>query len=211
MIGRRGAASRPSYQALPRRVRRRLMAFSLLRALGSATVLVGLYYGLPLDRSGGVAVSVGLVVGLLVFVAVVIVQVWQIMRSDYPRLRAVEAIASAIPLFLLVFAATYYLLSGGRPGAFSEPLDRTDALYFTVTVFSTVGFGDITPVTQPARVVAMVQMLADLAVIGVVARVIVGAVGAGLRRRTATADARDTEPGGGHEPGGSPGATIPTG
>ena len=201
----------PSYRALAPRVRRRLTALALVRALGSATVLVGLYYVLPLDRDGGVAVSVGLVCGLLVFAAVVAVQVWQITRSDYPRLRAVEAIASAIPLFLVVFAATYYLLAGGRTGAFSEPLDRTAALYFTVTVFSTVGFGDITPVTHGARVATMIQMLADLVVIGVVARVIVGAVSIGVQRRTTTADAPDTEPDSGPEPGGSPGATIPPG
>ena len=31
---------------------------------------------------------------------------------------------------------------------FSETFGRTDALYFTVTVLATVGFGDITPVTS---------------------------------------------------------------
>ena len=36
---------------------------------------------------------------------------------------------------------------------FSEPLTRTGALYFTVTVFSTVGFGDITAKTEAARLV----------------------------------------------------------
>ena len=49
--------------------------------------------------------------------------------------------------------------SGGRncglsqAGTFTEPLTRTDAQYFTVTIFATVGFGDITAVTQTARVV----------------------------------------------------------
>jgi voltage-gated potassium channel len=195
--GTAGAATRPPYEALGRPVRRRLTLLSLLRALIAATVLIGLYYLLPLDSKSGVAVSIGLTFGLLAFAGVVAVQVWQIARSDYPRLRAVEGIATAIPLFLLVFAATYFLLGGGRAGTFSEPLDRTDALYFTVTVFSTVGFGDITPETELARVVTMVQMLADLVVFGVVARVLVGAVGAGLRRRTTTAGAPDTEPGSG--------------
>ena len=48
------------------------------------------------------------------------------------------------------------------------------ALYFTVTIFSTVGFGDITPKTDLARLVTTVQMLADLAVIAVVVRLILG-------------------------------------
>jgi voltage-gated potassium channel len=193
--GRRDGAARPPYRALAPRVRRRLLALCLLRALGSTTVLLGVYYLVPLDRDGGVAVGLGLIAGLLAFVVVVTVQVWQITRADYPRLRAVEAIASAIPLFLVVFAGAYYVLGTGGSGIFSEDLDRTDALYFTVTVFSTVGFGDITPVSQPARIVTMIQMLADLAIIGVVARVLVGAVGLGVRRRTATAQEPDTETG----------------
>ena len=189
-----GAPTDESYAALPRRVRRRLTLLVLLRAFASAAVLVGLYYWLPLNTSSGVAMSVGLVLGLLGFGAVLAVQVWQIARSDYPRLRAVEAVATAIPLFLLVFAATYYMIDAARAGSFSEQLGRTDALYFTVTVFSTVGFGDITPRTDPARVVVMVQMLADLVVFGVVARVLVGAVSAGLRRRTTVAGAAEAKP-----------------
>ena len=53
---------------------------------------------------------------------------------------------------------------------------RTDALYFTVTVFSTVGFGDIVAVSQPARLVVTVQMLLDLLALGLVVRAFVGAV-----------------------------------
>jgi hypothetical protein len=70
-------------------------------------------------------------------------------------------------------------------GAFSEPLSRTDALYLTITVFSTVGFGDITPKTDLARVATMVQMLGDLLAVGLVLHVMVGAVKAGLQRRAA--------------------------
>ena len=75
-------------------------------------------------------------------------------------------------------------MSASDPGAFGGQLNRTGALYFTVTVFSTVGFGDIAPRSDPARVVAMVQMLSDLAVVGIVIRLILGAATRGLARVT---------------------------
>ena len=59
---------------------------------------------------------------------------------------------------------------------FTQPLTRTDALYFAVTVFSTVGFGDITPKSEAARVVLIVQMLTNIALLGAGARVLLGAV-----------------------------------
>ena len=194
MTGAGTASTAPRYEDLDRRVRRRLTALALLRAAVSATALVVLYYVLPLDGSGGVRVALGLVVGLLVFVGLVAVQVWQTARSDYPRLRAIQALSSALPLFLVVFASAYFLLDRAQPGSFSEPMSRTDGLYYTITVFSTVGFGDIVPHSEPARIATMVQMLADLAVIGVVARLLLSAVSSGLQRKAA-AGAQDAKPG----------------
>jgi hypothetical protein len=85
------------------------------------------------------------------------------------------------------------MLADAQPQAFSEPLSRTDALYFTITVFSTVGFGDIVPVTDGGRVATMVQMVGDLLVVGLVLRVMLGAVKAGRQRRVA-ASARFADP-----------------
>lgn len=67
-------------------------------------------------------------------------------------------------------------------------MTRTDALYFTVTVFATVGFGDIAAKTETARLVVTGQMIADLIVIGLGIRVIVGAVSHGQQRRARQAD-----------------------
>jgi voltage-gated potassium channel len=184
------------YAALPRRVRRRLVLVCLLRAALTSTLLVVLYYQLPLESRGGTRIGAGLVVGLLVFAGVVAAQVWRITRAEYPLLRAVEALATAVPLFLILFAASYFTMGEAQYGSFSETLDRTDSLYYTITVFSTVGFGDITPKTEPARVVTMVQMLANLLIFGVAARVLVRAVTAGRQSRTGTATAPAGEPGG---------------
>jgi hypothetical protein len=74
-----------------------------------------------------------------------------IIRARYPALRTVEALAATVPLFLLLFASAYFTMARTNPASFStHSLTRTDALYFTVTAFSTVGFGDITAVSQPA-------------------------------------------------------------
>jgi voltage-gated potassium channel len=164
--------------------RRRVLA-ALLRASLTTTVLVVLYYTLPVTGRFDASATAWLLGGLLGFAAVIVWQVRAILGSQYPALRAIEALAAAIPLFLLVFAAAYCKMDEVQALAFSEPLTRTDALYFTVTVFSTVGFGDITPATEVARVTVMAQMLGDLLVVGLVLRVMLGAVKAGRQRREA--------------------------
>jgi hypothetical protein len=57
-----------------------------------------------------------------------------------------------------------------------------------VTVFSTVGFGDITAKSEAARVVLIIQMLADLALLGAGIRILLGAVQRGRERSSQTAD-----------------------
>jgi voltage-gated potassium channel len=155
---------------------RRAIVRAVLQAVGSTAALVAAYYLLPLDRSSTWVAVTMLATGLVALVALVVFQVRRIIRSRYPGLRGVEALATSIPLFLLLFASTYVVLAAISAGNFSEPLTRTGALYFTVTVFSTVGFGDITAKTEAARLVVTGQMIADLVAVGLAVRVIVGAV-----------------------------------
>ena len=103
------------------------------------------------------------------------VQTLATLRSRYPLLRSVEAMAMTIPLFIVVFSTTHYLINGLDPASYSEPMTRFDALYFTMTTFATVGFGDITPVSLPARFVTLLQIIGGLILVGVVARVLISA------------------------------------
>ncbi|AZM89826.1 MULTISPECIES: potassium channel family protein [Streptomyces] len=155
----------------------------LLRAVGSGALVTYLYYVAPLDYGFGVVAVAALAAGLLVFGCLIVWQVKAIARSAHPRLRVLEALGTAVPLFLMLFSAAYFLLSGDRPGSFSEALSRTDALYFTVTVFATVGFGDIVPADGTGRALVTAQMVADLIMVGLVAKVLFGAVETGLSRR----------------------------
>ena len=156
---------------------------ALLRAVGSTVVLVVIYYLLPLDHSARWTAVAMLVIGLAGLSALVTFQVRSIIASPFPGLRALEALATSVPFFLLLFASTYVVIAAVSASSFSQPMTRSNALYFTVTVFATVGFGDITATTQAARLVVTAQMIIDLIIIGLGARVILGAVTRGRQRR----------------------------
>jgi voltage-gated potassium channel len=153
----------------------RLIGRGLLRAAITAASLVALYYLLPLDRRSDAYLVLGLSIGIAGLTGMIGWQVRAIIRSDYPGIRAVQALAATTPAFLLLLAATYFILSTDDPSRFSERLSRSDALYFTVTIFSTVGFGDINPRGELARLVVTAQMLLNLVILGLGIQVILGA------------------------------------
>jgi voltage-gated potassium channel len=171
----------PSYESLSRRARGRLLASALLRPTASAGALLLLYYRLPLDGVGDKLTVITLVVGLALLGVLIVWQVRAITTAPYPRVRAIEALASTLAFFLFLFAASYVVVATAQPDSFSEVLSRTDSLYFTVTTFSSVGYGDIVPRSSSARALVMVQMMGGLALLGAGARVLLNAVQVGLR------------------------------
>ena len=175
--------------------RRRVTAIVVLRALLSVTVLVALYYTLPIDEEWRLSAGARAVAGLVLFIVVFSWQVRSVATSRHPGLRAVGALAFAVPLFLLLFASTYFVMSGQDAGAFSqEDLSRTDALYLSVTIFSTVGFGDITATSQSARLVVTSQMILDLLILGIGINAFVHAARVGRERQSVTDEAGSSSP-----------------
>jgi hypothetical protein len=169
-----------SVLALSRAQRRRRLTLALLRSSATTAVLLAAYYICPLDRLSDVPIGVSLAFGLLALATVTGFQVRSIIRAQYPAVRAVEALAVTAPLFLLLFAAEYYLMAQADATNFNvHTLTRTDALYFTVTIFATVGFGDISATTQTARLLVMAQMVLDLILLGLGIRVFTSAVQVG--------------------------------
>jgi voltage-gated potassium channel len=167
----------------------RAIVQALLRALGSIVVLVAVYYVLPLDHTSTLVAALTLVAGLVLLIALIGYQVRSIVRSRFPGLRALEALGTSIPLFLLLFSSTYLVMASISAGSFNQPLTHSDALYFTVTVFATVGFGDIVAKSETARLIVTGQMIADLIIIGIGAKVILGAVTRGRQRQPESAGA----------------------
>ena len=169
----------------PPRKRRSLLLRAILRAGVISASLVAAYYLLPFNHLSEASSVLPLVVGMVGVLIIVVWEVRGILNSPYPAVKAIEALAITAPLFLLLYATAYYLVEQSAPSSFSQPLSRTDSLYFTVTTFSTVGYGDITAKSEAARLMVIVQMLADLVVLGFGVKVIFGAVGMGRQRQAA--------------------------
>ena len=158
------------------------MASATLRTIATIAAVVLIYYLVPMDHAMTGPTVAALALGALAFVAVVGWQVWQISRSDYPTVRAVESLAFTIPVYVLLFAAVYYVMDHANAASFGTHLTRTDTLYFSVTVFTTVGFGDISAKSETARVLVTCQMMLDLLILGLVVRLVVNAIKVGQRR-----------------------------
>jgi voltage-gated potassium channel len=167
---------------LERRERWLAVTALVFRVTVIVALLLVVYYALPAGRISGSAALVRLAVGCVVFLVVMIWLVRRILKADLPGLRAIEGLACAVPLFLFLFANVYLSLSHSSAAAFSEPLDHTGALYFTITVFATVGFGDITPKAGMSRIIVSIQMLLDLVLLGALVKVVVGAAKVGVAR-----------------------------
>jgi UDP-N-acetylmuramyl pentapeptide phosphotransferase/UDP-N-acetylglucosamine-1-phosphate transferase len=146
-------------------------------------LLLAAYFYIPTRADTDDSDVPWLILELAVFGVIVGIQVAAIVKARYPVLRAVEALAATIPLFLLIFSRIYLSNSLTHPDSFTQILDHVTALYFTVTVFSTVGFGDIVAATGGMKMLVTVQMLLNLAVLGLVIRLLSSAAQKGVQRR----------------------------
>lgn len=111
-------------------------------------------------------------------------QVRSIHASGSPELRWIESIIVLGVLFVGVFARSYRILSVSAPDSFTQPLSVVDSYYYALGTLSTTGTGTLAAVGDVAKMFTMGQIIANLAFIGLVVRVLSGAASKARTRRT---------------------------
>jgi hypothetical protein len=65
-------------------------------------------------------------------------------------------------LFVILFSWTYWDYSAQPGSCMNVALTKTDSVYFTLSTLTTVGYGDIVPVTEHCRMIVSAQMAGGL-------------------------------------------------
>ena len=180
-----------SWDDLGRVKRLKLIVANTARTFTAAVALLIAYFWFPTDRDPTAGVFVVLAGGLIAFAVVAVLQIRQLKRAPYPLLRGVQALLMVSLMFIVAFSLTYVLMAQADPAAFSEPMTKSAAIYFTVTTVATVGFGDIVATTDATRLVVTVQMLMGIGILATTARVVLSAT---QSRHQALRDARAARP-----------------
>ncbi|WP_079155643.1 potassium channel family protein [Streptomyces ambofaciens] len=130
----------------------------LVRA-GVTVAVVVAYFLLPLDHLGPRRPVLSWVLFALALTVVAVLLLRQIRHvfTNRPDSRPGAVLSLLIVLTVHIFSATYYALAK-HEGEFVGLSTRVDALYFTIVTLATVGYGDITPSGQAARIVTVLQI-----------------------------------------------------
>ena len=148
-----------------------LLAWGITRSalLGFGVLL--LYWVLPIESFDDVmTIAVMIMLSLAVWVYFVIREVYRLRDSPYPLIRLSGTLIATIMLLVVIFAQVFLTLDHTAPGSFSQELNKMGALYFSMTVTATVGFGDIVAKTDTARAVVTFQMFINLVLLAAALR-----------------------------------------
>jgi len=92
-----------------------------------------------------------------------------IVRAPHVDADVLSAGLAGYLMLAILWTLAYLLVAQTVPGAFAinsqpakGPMDSFTALYFSFTVLSTVGFGDIVPVARVARLLAVIEATTGL-------------------------------------------------
>ncbi|MGZ8803006.1 MAG: potassium channel family protein [Mycobacterium sp.] len=97
---------------------------------------------------------------------VVLVKVMQ--RAGGDAIRGRVAVYTAFSAVLLVYVASLAILEAERSAPNATITNFGNAVWWSITTITTVGYGDMYPVTVPGRVIAVLLMIGGISLIGVI-------------------------------------------
>ena len=102
---------------------------------------------------------------LLFCVATVVYLLIYVLRRDVMTMDKLYGAAAAYLMLSFVWVMAYALVQHHLPGSFAlagapvPALSPADLVYFSMTVLTSTGFGDITPARQPAKTLVILQQI----------------------------------------------------
>lgn len=138
----------------------------LATTAGVVVGLVAVYAAAPLsgrNQAWGVLLGLG---AMTAVIPILVHRLRGILQAENPFAAAVAAVAVTFTLVILGSASMYFGMASSDPGQFRGLETKIDAVYFAVVIMSTIGFGDITPVGQAARLVTTLHIVVTLTFAG---------------------------------------------
>lgn len=143
-----------------RAIRRAIIRTVLLLAAFTAVFLLVPWKGLHIGDT--LLITAVFLIGLAGAAALIVWQVLAYRDAQMSGAARLQGLLVALYVAVLFFALSYYLMAISNPEAIDGVETRLDALYFSLTIVSTVGFGDVHAVDQAARAVVSLQLVFDL-------------------------------------------------
>lgn len=133
--------------------------------LAAVTALFALFPWGRVSLQSGPVVAITFVAGLLGAAALVMSQAVRYRRAADSGDARLRDLLIAVYIAVLFFATAFYLLERADRQQFTGLTTRLDAIYFTLSVLSTVGFGDVHADGQAARAMVCAQIVFNLLVV----------------------------------------------
>jgi len=165
-------------------VGRTLLSFVI--ALLLAVPALGFHYLNVLSGDPGAMVT-SWIFTLALYVATVSYLLRYVFQPEVMTSDKLYGAAAAYLMLGVIWAYVYVLLDHRFPGSFAvggqaSPLALVDALYFSYTVLTSTGFGDVVPLTRQARAICVVEQLIGVLFLAILIARLAGVYPPNVRR-----------------------------